>query len=782
LGQGFVLQAQPPIPKVRCIAPQQPQTLVLSFAVADVTVPSNPGLHWTIDPFPTGEDIQVSDPALKTAIENWISEQNKLDPRMRHPWVIDGRNRWTFFNSGLSLGISADFTINPYPLVPPPSPSTPKSGGKLPVTFCAEQVPALHLDVLQIQVVSAQYDPDKSKPQRLNAKLDTGVTASALLSEDAAKPDLAAESNAFAKVAETAWQSAKQSGIVIGSDATDAVLRKAEASIAAIYNMAQNNIPFQFWGQWPEPRAIFQHTADGRCCTLTVRDVRMARGAAIQVEASLPKPTPVSADEKKSQKPDGITGNPAQVPPPAPRKSLPPRQERAEKLAERSQRTLKQRLAEALATFTNVVPTFAQIDSLRSSLSAAREIYPTVRPGISTADPRLIVFDTDNRWTILNVNLSAGGGYSVEDKGTGTVDFQGENLILQIPDSLYPKETESLTYKGGGEVQKASANWGLNWAHNYSDGAQANYGPQVSGDYSQDHNQRFGNLTGPLLRDHEIGWEPGFDYSYSSAPTTMLGNPAAHLFGLSTDAGIRQRWVRISPATGNLFPPEASGFLTAFYLDVSPSYRYQPANSAHIGGVDVTAAAHFLQGLPAADWKFTQILASAQATLYFGASHPRDFFVRFRKGMGTSNGVTPLFELFRLGGTDNTRGVEQGEQVGREIAFEQSEAGVSARQIVGWFKRAPNGSQAEETPQASPIDLTKIYLKGFYDRGRVTRSGSFADLLSFSHGAKGYGAAAELQSLSAGNKRITLSIGYARSPDSALHRKGVLITSATMDF
>jgi hypothetical protein len=31
----------------------------------------------------------------------------------------------------------------------------------------------------------------------------------------------------------------------------------AETSITAIYNMAQNNIPFQFWGQWPEARANF---------------------------------------------------------------------------------------------------------------------------------------------------------------------------------------------------------------------------------------------------------------------------------------------------------------------------------------------------------------------------------------------------------------------------------------------------------------------------------------------------------------------------------------------
>ena len=380
-------------------------------------------------------------------------------------------------------------------------------------------------------------------------------------------------------------------------------------------------------------------------------------------------------------------------------------------------------------------------------------------------------------------DLSAGGGYSVEDKGTGKLTFQGQNLIFQIPDSLYPMETESASYTGGGEVQKANANWGLNWAQGNATGAQTNYGPQISGDFLQDQNQRFGNVTGPVLRDREIGWEPSFAYSWTSSQIDMSDNPESHLFGLSADAGIRQRWVRISPATGDVFPPRASGSILAVFADVTPNYRYQPAKPGHVGGIDVSAAIHFLQGLPAADYTFTQILISAQATLYFGGTaHLRDYFVRFRKGMGSSNGATPLFELFRLGGSDNTRGVEQGEQVGREIGFEQTEAGVSARQIVSWFQKKPGSGAPERTPAASPIDLSRIYLKGFYDRGRVTAAGSFSDLASIVHGAKGYGFAVELAGLSAGGKRVTLSIGYARSPDSALHSNGVPITSASIDF
>jgi hypothetical protein len=763
--------------KVNCLEPQNPQTIVLHLKAAMATVPLSPGLHWVVDPLPTGADLQVSDPALQSGIETWVRNQNALDPGKKHPWVLDGRNSWTFFNSGLGPGI-ADFTINPYPLVPPPSEKQTSVGR---VTFCAaRRAENFHLDMLMIQVVSAGFDPHKPHaPQKLDAKLDENVTASALLSDEESRAAPGAILHAFSQVAEIAWQKAKQNGIAIGSDTTDQALRQAETSITAVYNMAQNDIPFQFWGQWPEPRAIFQHSSDGNCCILTVQNVQMAKSAVIQVEAHLPDSTPASEEGKISQKPNGIVAHAAQI-----TKHLKARnaQQRADKLADSAEKTLSKRFEGILAGLKNTVPTFAQVDSLRSSLSAAREIYPTVRLGIRDGESQVIVFDADYRWTILKVNLSAGGGYSAEDRGTGTLDLQGENLIVPIPDALNPKEAENLHYSGGGEVQKANAGWSITWNQPHASGAQSSYGPQISGDYLQDHNQRFGNLTGPLLRDHEIGWQPSFTYGFSSSQVNHLGNPSANVYGVSVDAGFRQRWVGISPAIGNLFPPQARGELTAFVLDVTPGYHYAPPKPVHIGGVDLSGAAHFLRGFPAGDFTFTQLLVSAQATLFFGISHPRDFFVRFRKGMGTSNGETPLFELFRLGGNDNTRGVEQGEQIGREIAFEQYEGGISARQLISWIRGESKASQPEQTPKATPIDLTKIYLKGFYDRGRVSETGSFADLLAFHHGAKGYGAAVEMEVLSAGNKRVTLSMGYARSPDSVLHRKGVPITSASVDF
>jgi len=768
--------AQLTLPKIHCQDPQQTQTLVLNLEAKSLALNGKEGLHWVIDGFPEGDDIQVSDSGLKSAIQDWITAQNKLDPKLQHAWVLDGKTPWSFFSpSGLNGGLEAGFSIGTFPFIPPPSVTQPAK--RYPLPFCAAKAAKMHLDALEIQIVSERYESNPAQP--LNASLAPKVTASALLSDADSSGDTRAVLNAFSVVAETAWNSARQNGIAIGADVDSAAQRKAEAAIANIYNMAQNNIPYQLWGLWPEPKAIFQHTKTGKCCILSVQNVRMATDAIIRVEANLPSSGPPKA-EKPPQKPDGMTEHPEPISaPPTPQNS---RQARAADLAKRTQDVLMQRLRSDLASFHNRVPTFQQVDSLRSHLAASHEIYPTVRPGVLEGQPSVIVFDTDNRWTIANVNLSAGAGYSVEDKATGKVDFQGGNLIGQLfnhRDMLDPKETENLTYSGGNEVQKANANWGLNWTHISPNTAQSTYSLQLSGDFLQDHNQRFGNETGPVLRDHEIGWGPSFTWSWTSAQVTKSGDAAAHLFGLNADAGLTQRWFRVSPAAGNLVPPNAKGDLTAFSIKVTPGYHYIPVKPIHLGGVEVTADSHFLQGLPAGGYVFTQLLAAVQATMYFGSSHPRDFFLRFRKGMGTSNGTAPLPELFRLGGTDNTRGVEQGEQVGRVIAFEQSEAGISARLIVSWFQKPTHSDLA---PKSSPIDLTKIFVKTFYDRGRVGATGSFADLGAFSHGARGYGVAVEIQTLAAGNKRISLSLGYARSPDSVLHPHGVPITSATVDF
>jgi hypothetical protein len=748
----------PVLPRMNCSAPLQPQGLALTLIAETVAVQGRSALHWHINPLPTGADIQVSDPALQKTIQEWVDQQNSLPADPKNAWILDGAGSRTLLKGGLDAALEKSFTIQVrHAAIPPPAAGTTGTF-KPTVSFCAAPVKTSRLTNLEIAITADKYDAaHPTSAVAIPVDLGAGIKATALISQQD-RQDMKGTLQAYAGLAGIAWGAAKKAGIAMSSDVSVAAMDQVRTAIGEAYHSADIHLPGDFASSWPQLSGIFQCFGDGRC-ELVIEHAQIADGVTIKVASNLGQ--------------SGAT------------------QRRAENIAARTQDLLLRRFAASAAAIKNTVPTFAQLDALRSKIATAPEIYPDIQIELAKESTRTIVFAANNRFTTLRVNLTAGGGYSAEDSGTGSLNFTGENLILSIPDApdnRFPKETENLSYTGGGQVQRAAGNWGVNWTRGDVGFAQNTFGPQISTDYLQDQNQRFGNTSGPVLRDHEIGWEPSFAYAFTSAQVDTANNPLTNLFGISASGGVRQRWVRISPATGDVFPPLAHGSTMALFADVTPGYHYQPVKPGNVGEVDVSAAFHVIRGLPAGDFVFTQVQASVQATLYFGGTqHPRDYFVRFRKGIGTSNGATPLFELFRLGGTDNTRGVEQGEQVGRQIAFEQSEAGVSARQIVSWFQRKPTAALVDP-PAAqppSPIDLNRIYLTGFYDRGRVFSnpgSSSFSDLMIFNHGAKGYGLLVALAGLSVGNRRITLGIGYARSPDSRQHSKGLPITSATIDF
>jgi hypothetical protein len=79
------------------------------------------------------------------------------------------------------------------------------------------------------------------------------------------------------------------------------------------------------------------------------------------------------------------------------------------------------------------------------------------------------------------------------------------------------------------------------------------------------------------------------------------------------------------------------------------------------------------------------------------------------------------------------------------------------------------------------IDLSNTYLKAFYDWGRVTDKTSLADLFKIAPGVQGIGIGIELRGLNVGGKRASLTIGYAYSHDSLLHKSGVLVTGLSLD-
>jgi outer membrane protein assembly factor BamA len=177
--------------------------------------------------------------------------------------------------------------------------------------------------------------------------------------------------------------------------------------------------------------------------------------------------------------------------------------------------------------------------------------------------------------------------------------------------------------------------------------------------------------------------------------------------------------------------------------------------------------------------------------MFFGFSAPTDLFLRYQRGTGATSNGAPLYKLFRLGGPLNVRGLEEGEFVGNSYAYDRAELGVALLPAVRTIRSLfPHGKKADNQTSAEPaatnfggIDLANTYVKTFYDRGRVFDTKSLGEILNPAHGVKGYGIAAEMRGIAfIMNKRANLTIGYARSPDSLLHRRGVVVTGLSLDF
>src|SRR5258708_36314742 len=86
-------------------------------------------------------------------------------------------------------------------------------------------------------------------------------------------------------------------------------------------------------------------------------------------------------------------------------------------------------------------------------------------------------------------------------------------------------------------------------------------------------------------------------------------------------------------------------------------------------------------------FSFDQYSVTGKAEVFFGVSGTNDFLIRYVRGLGASTRSTPLFELLQLGGTANVRGIEQGEFIGRNMAFDQSEAGINVESLWRWVHR-----------------------------------------------------------------------------------------------
>jgi len=416
------------------------------------------------------------------------------------------------------------------------------------------------------------------------------------------------------------------------------------------------------------------------------------------------------------------------------------------------------------------------------------------------------------------INLKGGFSYAPEEEFLGQVALEEFN-------NLRFGEKMTLDFARGNQTQKVR--FQLTRAFKKWEGQSGfrlrNAGVNVR--RFRDNDQRLSNLTAEEIALRETGSSARLSFGYDSFDVsqylqiddlrnkdrprthwTMLGDVSLDYRDVNIPDS--DRLITITGLRRSLLPrarTQASSL--ALNLKTGVSRDFREPDKAGLGQLSFAIESKLQKGLDlfGADYTFGKALLIARGEMLFGKLTPRDFLLRYTRGVGRSTDKTPVFEMFQLGGLQTVRGIEEGEFIGNRLTYEQTEFGVNALSLWRFIRKPkpkdPNAAEAPkpEKPQEASVDLSNLYLKVFSDRARITDRTSFTQTpgaqtpggvstspipFLLDRRANGYGVAVELRNLSAGEsgQSIHLTIGYARSPQSRLHRSGVMFTGVSFNF
>ena len=707
------------------------------------------GLYWVVAPDLRTARVQVPDTALAAAVRQWL-DANATPP---HPWVLSP-------NTAFSLPESMAHDIGEYEFRRVmatfnhrPDRESSETNVEYRVSYRRRPAaPAIASIDIHIWTESAVAAAAASNTLFLDGPAP-GVKAwaHATASEISTSADMVSVTEALRAAAADAWGAAAASGVALGSPPTEAIFLTAQNAIESRFRPASPGL--RTATGLPQPDARFQQTSplgSGRWL-LTIRGVRVIRNVMLDV--------PLVAVDDRSGSQEAIAG----------------RRARAEQRKRDIESAVTARMRSHFDAIRNSVPTNERLHSTLAELNADPALLPDSAMWFENAD--LHFASTDRRET-FGFTSTVGGGWSPEDGLYGTGTFAGDNLLRQSRANR--TETETVTFSGLAEVQRVTAAWQIVTANPATPTARALTRTfSVDASAAWDRDQLFGNPPATTLSLASRRLTATYSLDVHSPRQRDDGSKRGAVFGSTTSIGPSLVWGNVEPTDGVLTQssPASTGHYIGVTLSQSVTVLALPAGPEH-GGVGLARATVTVRGLYAPSWLdfgFHRLEAAVEGETRFGASSSLDYLVRYRTGVVVAGGSVPLFELPRLGGFDQVRGIEQGEQIGRRLGYAQLTAGPTLEHLLTWFGRArPPASSNAFSP-------AHIYLTGFVDRGLASPDASIGNLL-WPHGAIGYGAAVELQNLPLGGRRGRLSVGYGRSPDSLRHTRGILVTMLAMDL
>ena len=480
----------------------------------------------------------------------------------------------------------------------------------------------------------------------------------------------------------------------------------------------------------------------------------------------------------------------------------------------RRERELKQKFGTALSAKAGRIPTAEQVagDSSPETSPFREEVKTILAPTsessvTATAAADAVVFYPVFRKTReIELVLGAKAGYSEESKLTGRLEAGLVNLF-NFGESI------SLSAEAGNEVQKYL--FSLTKSFEDENARTPRFELKelsVQVQVFKDKDVRLSNLTTDEIALREAGSTARLSFGYDSLTaddrekSDCLASPERkkNHYGVLMDLSALYRDVNIKnddvllTVTG-IDPrllPAARTQNTKFAFGVDGFYArdFRRPSKAGLGFFRSSVRSVFEKGTRAfgADYSYSKIGTLMQAELLFGWQTPTDMFIGFRQRIDRGSGGTPVFELPRLGGPDSVRGIEEGERIGRSVYSGQLDVGLNSLTLFRMLRGKNNVRGGEEfCPGVAPAAesgvktyLSKIYLKAFYDFGRVRDETSYTTNPNFRQTVKGYGIAVELRRLARDQRGnyINFSFGYARSPESVLHRRGVFFAGVGYEF
>lgn len=415
----------------------------------------------------------------------------------------------------------------------------------------------------------------------------------------------------------------------------------------------------------------------------------------------------------------------------------------------------------------------------------------STRPTTSVVDG-VLTFDVTRRREVMSLALTGKGSYSPEYALNGSLAFTGENLLRHA-------ESLSIELTGGPSFQKGEFKFSLPRENPKLRRAVPIIfaGLNVNAHYLHDNSQLLGKLPDSKLALRESAFSARASFEYDSFTDRDYIQQAEGIdknrkrlrhfatadigFDVMTNSFKSTDTIPTFTDSGRVVFPS----LTVRYL---ASYDLRDADKrAGIGEIDFLMRARGQKGLEflGGDFAYRQYELTAGAQVFFGFSSPADLFLRYQRTVGATGNGAPDFQLFRLGGAQNVRGLEEGELIGSSFATDRTEFGVGLLPIIRGARTlfGRKGDDKNFPTNLAGLDLTNTYIKVFYDRGRTFDEKTLSRILNPAHGVKTLGIAAELRGIGfLGRTRLNLTIGYARSPDSLLHPRGLVVTGVSMDF